>query len=320
MKYILSLLLLIFSLNSFAQTDKAYINIDGKFTSDPKKAVGYLLVTKLSDSAFAMKEYDINNTIKATGTYKDLSLKTANGKFTYYQKDNFVTDGNTVLNTDLDTRNYAKTVGYFLNGKRTGIWVDFSAKGIKSVEYTYDNDKLNGLYKTYNSENSWSEGTMTDGQLQGKYYTYLDSMLVTEYDYHNGKIVHTINHLQGGTVSTDFERYLAKQLSSHRYLFSQVPPPIVKFTIKKDGSIINPGIAKGISPAIDSAILSTISTAPKCVPAILDGKPTDLQIDFVLTIFKTYSVISTPSITQSVIKTRTISTGGYSSERSGAQR
>ena len=143
---------LIFSLHSFCQTKKAFIDAAGLISGSSKKAVNYILITKLTDSSYQMKKYDMHDTIVMQGTYSDSLLKVANGKFTYYQKDKLDERLRDVVH--IDENNYIKQVGYYSKGKKTGTWVEFEKRNWKSYSYTYENDKLNGTYLIYNQHDN----------------------------------------------------------------------------------------------------------------------------------------------------------------------
>lgn len=55
---------------------------------------------------------------------------------------------------------------------------------------------------------------------------------------------------------------------------------IVAFTIAADGSVNNPKVAKGVSPALDKEALRMISSMPKWKPAIENGKA--IETNFIL--------------------------------------
>src|ERR1700759_3839933 len=140
-KYLYLVTLLLIGQSLFAQTKKSYLTKSGSFTSDSKKAVSYVLIQKLDgDSAYMASLYDMNNHLMAKGTYKDESLAIPTGKFVYYKNE---PSGNSNIN-------YKAAVGYFLNGKRIGLWYDYSSDGQVTAAYNYENNKFNGDYKIYN--------------------------------------------------------------------------------------------------------------------------------------------------------------------------
>ena len=177
----------------------------------------------------------------------------------------------------IDTNYYVKTVGYFTDGKQTGMWINYSSKGVKSGEFSYENGKLNGPYRNLFGDNSWSEGTMVNDTLQGKYYTYADSLLISELDYSHGAIKLRTIHLKGGIPNENLQSYLEKRLHKYYSVLSKQNNIKIKITIAKNGSIIRSTIVNSISPTIDSAIQVALLTAPAFIPAYYDKTPIELK-------------------------------------------
>lgn len=61
---------------------------------------------------------------------------------------------------------------------------------------------------------------------------------------------------------------------------------IVKFVVKKDGSVKDPEIVNGVSKSLNEEALRVVSGLPKWIPGTVDGKPVDciftLPINFKL--------------------------------------
>jgi hypothetical protein len=100
MKYLYLFLFIFYYQSSLSQTLKTYISSDGCFIDGPKKASSYILVQKLEDSVYDIKQYSLDNKIIMKGYYKDKELNIPNGKFFYYQK-------------NIDS-NFVKQQGYYL--------------------------------------------------------------------------------------------------------------------------------------------------------------------------------------------------------------
>jgi|GEM_PF-719860 len=275
MKYYYLVLLSIVVNSAFAQVQRAFITKDGKYSNDPQNAVSYLLIKKLNvDSAYSVKQYDIHDTIMVSGTYKDELLTIPNGKFVYYHK-NYSEKNIQSMPPDfhIDTNNYIQTVGYFLNGKREGVWIYYASRGKIGQECTFEHGKLNGPYTTfYDGEVSFrTEGTMVNDLLEGKYYVYnADSLLVAESDYVHDKEVKHIDHLQEATESEKFHWYLEKALGKYKKQLTEYVP-IVRFVVAKTGTLKDIQIIKGITPEVDTAIIAALSKAPAFTPAKYDN-------------------------------------------------
>jgi antitoxin component YwqK of YwqJK toxin-antitoxin module len=287
--FYLIILCLVFSM-SLGQTQKAFITKDGNYSSSAMDAVSYILITKLAgDTAYVVNQYDLRDTIITSGIYKDDMLRIPNGKFTYYTKMR-LRPGSFVLSglVAVDTNNYISKVGYFLNGKREGIWRSYSAKGVMSEEYTYKDDKINGPYKQYYNDGSGyrAEGILVGDSLEGKFYIYNeDSLLIAESNYvHNREKSHTV-HLVTAQPTEKFNDYLEKSLKKYKKQLI-ASPPAVKFTVGKTGEIKDFKIVKGVSTEVDGALLTAIATAPKWVPAIYDKLPSEQKISMELTLFQ----------------------------------
>ena len=286
--YLLILNLIVFS--AFAQVQKAYVTKDGDFSDDPKKGVAYVIVEKLpGDSAYIMRNYDMNDTILMQGTYKDQFLKIPNGRFIYYYKDHVSTKTISEMKSVIrDTNNYVKKVEYYTNGVRTGVWVEYIARNQKSSEYTYANNQKNGKYKLYyDNLQSWTEGNMVNDLMEGTAYTYrADSLLISEHQYVNNKLVNTINHWTEAHYPDGFQEYLQKQLKKYQREIAIAEPPTVQFTVSKTGEILNPKIVSGVNPDVDKALVAALTSSKPFSPATHDGVPIEQNFGIVLVLFK----------------------------------
>lgn len=291
MKYLYLILFNLIASQSFAQIQKIYLTKNGVSSSDPKKSNSYITIQKLDDdSAYLVKQYDMNDTIIMRGTYKDKSLEIPNGKFTYYNK----RSGAMVEKMELinyyvtDTNNYIQTVGFFLNGKKVGTWVDYAAKGIKSAEYNYEDGKLEGTYKKYynNYAGNWSVGTMVNNSLEGKVYMYnADGLLVSETDYLNNNSVKTTMHFEEAKTPDNYNEYLEEKLKKYQQQIHDAKPVFVKLKIDKAGEVSNPQIVRGVNPEIDSAFVNAFLTSKPYSPARYDQKPIEQVIFIPLLLF-----------------------------------
>ncbi|MDB5122240.1 MAG: Gram-negative bacterial tonB protein [Mucilaginibacter sp.] len=274
MKYFYLFLLLTLCECSSAQIFKVYLTKSGKFSNDPQNAISYILAEKLeSDSAYLIKQFDMRETMLMQGTYKNAALTIPHGKFTYYNKKHTSSDK---ISSSPDTGNFVESIGYFSNGKRVGTWTDYASKGIKRLQYTYENDELNGPYTKYfnDYDGHWSVGTMMNGKLEGKFYMYnADSLLVAETDYVNGKSVNKITHWIEAKPPDNYKEFLEKQLIRFKQIIHDSPPMVVKFTVSSTGKILDPKIIKSIDNEINAALISSILSAKPFSPATYDARP-----------------------------------------------
>jgi len=292
MKYFYTLTLIVLFNSAFGQLSRAFITKEGKYSNDPKGAVSYILIQKLDgDSAFAVRQYDMHDTIMTSGMYKDELLTIPNGKFVFYHKEHlsekFKKDFPTLAK---DTNNYVENAGYYLNGKREGTWLHYSSKGVIAQRSTYVNDKMNGPFSTFQGGELGyrSEGTMVDNVLEGKYYVYnADSLLLAESDYVHNKEVKQTMHVVEATESDKFHSYMQKSLEKFKTQLAANAPE-VRYVVTKTGAIKEIQIVKGIAPDIDAAILAALAKAPTFTPGTYDGAPFDEKITRILLVFNDY--------------------------------
>ncbi|WP_428329547.1 hypothetical protein [Mucilaginibacter sp.] len=276
---------LFFTLGVFAQVSKIYVNADGKFTTNSKHAVSYDLIEKLSDTAYHVLTYDMKDTILTEGTYKDELLSIPNGKFKYYMNRINPAGLDSALLTE--TGNYVYRVGYFLNGVKTGMWVDYWKKGVKKYSFVFKESKLNGRYRCYDYHyNNYvtEEGNYIDNKKDGEWNTFgFDTLNVpfTTNTYLNNKLVKKVVHFQPLFFSImDLKDDLFQKILPYKQQLNGYVS--VRFIVGAKGNIINPTIIKSYSPEIDSIILEVLKDMKKVKPQSYDGVP--CIIDYVMKI------------------------------------
>ena len=271
--YCISFLCLISALNSFSQVTKFYVNANGEYTTIPKKAVAYTLVQKESDSLYITATYDLRDTIVSTLSFKDASLKIPNGKFIHYSKMRGAKHS--------DTNNYVNMVGYFTNGVKTGMWVEFEARNIKKCTYFYQDDKMNGPYRHYvggTMEYLMEEGNYVNDKREGEWNVYGYDTLktpVTAKIFSDDKVVKTINHIEWPVFARNTQFYLLKKLSKLDSLGNRRIE--TKITIGIDGNVKDPAMIKSISPQVDELVINTLKQMPKFTPEMHEGKPVEMR-------------------------------------------
>jgi hypothetical protein len=289
MKYFLLLLLFAGYFGPcFGQEARVYVTKDGKYSGDPKNAVLFLLVNEVkADTGYAFKQYNMHDTIMLSGYYADKLLSIPNGKFVYYRK-NFPSKPRPGSSNSIDTENYIQTIGHFSNGKRVGIWTEYSGKDIKSAIFTYKNDVLDGLYEEYFNDYSgfWIRGTMKDNLKEGMVYKYnADSLLLSESQYLNNKLVRTETYWVEAKPPEDFTEELEAKMIKYQVILSQSHAPAVRFTIDKTGKILNPSIISGVNPKVDSALIRAIINTKNYFPATYKGAPVQQDISEIIILF-----------------------------------
>lgn len=288
MKYCNLLFIMLLFNQSFGQIQRAFVTKNGSYSNDPKKAISYILISKMADSVYEVNQYSMNDTILVSGFYKDSLLTIPNGKFIYYQKNKLpeYKKGQT-LTADIDTFNFSKLRGYFINGKREGVWREYSSDHKVVGEYTFKNDKLDGPFRNFNE--GWlqyrAEGTMVNNEMEGRFLVYTkDSLLVEESDYHHDKEVNHVVHYHQASEQGAFIESLENNL---RKYYSQLKEkvPVVRFTVDKTGAIKDIQIVTGINEEVDSAVINAIKNGTSYIPANYDGVPIEQTIVTALPVF-----------------------------------
>jgi len=265
--------ILLFTLNSFSQVNKAYITKDGKFSDSPQKAISYILVQKLSDTAYLMSKFDMRDTLMIRGSYKDSRLTTPHGKFYYYYKRKVDDRLKDVLH--VDTNSYLQYSGFFFNGQKTGKWVEYAKRGIKGCIYSYENDKLNGLFQSFDAKSGTilQEGNFNNDKQEGEWNTYLpdsEKPIYTEI-FKEDKLIKTIIHLKNAQPTVDLGFYLRKSL--RHYKDSLVNKGlIVTMSVSEEGKVDAVKFSVPLTQDMNKAVTDAFLNYPKFHPCQYDGK------------------------------------------------
>jgi len=273
MKYCLSIISLLLVITASAQVSKIYIDAKGKFITEAKGAVSYALIDKLSDTAYLVRTYDMKDTILTEGTYKDELLNIPNGKFSYYldKKLDRALEGVSTA----ETGNFVWRVGYFANGVKTGMWVDFWKHGVKKYSFVYKADKLNGRYRRYDYKNNnyiTEEGNYVDNNKEGEWNTFGFDTLgvpVNTKIYAKNKLIKSTDHFQQLRFPKHFSGLLLGKLADDWQ--PEKSPLVLEISIDRDGRVVNPMLKGSFSPQIETAMLDILKTA-KFTPQMYDGK------------------------------------------------
>jgi|GEM_PF-2355071 len=290
-KILLSVLLLSIAYLGKAQGYRLYIDDNGKST-DMFKATSYIVVKQLADTAWLMQQFDMENAILQSGTFKDRSLQISNGKFVYYRKLNFYNNKQMKEWLKSDTVNCIMTEGEFKNGKKEGRWTDYFIGGKKREEVYYKDGILNGPYRSYNDDRSTVglAGNYLDGKRDGEWQMFgLDGKILEIDKYRKGK-VYNIKKRPGPYNAPKpprgFETYvtstLRKATTSGEIEGTTINYSFV-FTVTADGKIIKPELSP---PGHDDehlarTLIGIIENSPQWKPANL-GDETKPVEDFAI--------------------------------------
>ena len=285
------LFLLVFaSFFAEAQSGRVYLTGSGEITTNTQLATSYAEITQLpGDSAWMVKQFDLKGGPLSVGYYKDAQMTIPHGKFTYYHKvasgPGFVFNGKQVV----DSVNCVLSSGYYINGAKTGAWLDYYNNGPKSTLRTYRNNLLDGLFQIYNiSGKVETEGYYVNNKREGDWCTLgEDSTANYTMIYKHDKIVKQIDYVhtaayeklnKSATPKFDFEKYIAHIAGSYTYQIS-TGQLTVSFTVTKEGMAINPRVVTSYEPRFDYLISQAILNSPKWTPALVKGQPVD-QVQF----------------------------------------
>jgi antitoxin component YwqK of YwqJK toxin-antitoxin module len=283
MKYFCLLSVLLLSQFTMGQITKTYITKDCIYSVNPKTASVYILIQKLADTAYLLKEFGMNDTIIMRGTYKDSLLNVKNGKFYYYNK--LRSTAHTIFP---DTNNYIQRAGYYSNNTPIGIWREYEANGKISKEYNFENGKLNGPYKEFYDDYSgkWSEVNVVNDEYEGTHKTYTaDSILIEETEYLHNKIINKKLHLSEAIPFDNFYKYLESRLKKYEPELKK-SQSFVQVTVDKTGHLHNPQVMPSINSEIDSAINTILVKAPIFYPSKYDDQPIEQRLFYPLILFR----------------------------------
>ncbi|MCR8560500.1 hypothetical protein KXD93_22795 [Mucilaginibacter sp. BJC16-A38] len=285
MKFFITLALsILFALSGFCQAGKVYVTSGGKLTADPKHAVAYNLIEKIDDSTYRVRKYNMRDTIIYQGIYKDELMTIPNGRFVYYTKNSIPFNLSGIVRAD--TSNYISEVGYFSNGNKTGMWVEFEKRNTKRCSYIYKNNKLNGIYTRYHkyfNDYVLEEGNYADDKKEGEWnfygYDTLKTPLVTRF-YKDDKLLKETIHIKLAYFPGDLSKYIRQKF--------HIPDTIknwsveTEITVTDKGEIKNPKLIKSsLSSNINSILLTKLVSMPRFIPEIHDGNPKEMRYKFI---------------------------------------
>ena len=280
--YLLTLSFLLFALTDFAQVKKLFVTAKGKLSENSKDATFYYLVEKKDDTTYLAKKYDMLDRLVVKGTYKDADLKIANGVFEYYVS-NLIKDLNIKYVTNEDR--FIGTSGFFVNGMKTGIWVDYVQKDLKYRTYTYKNNKLNGPFCVFNVNNKQpiESGNFINDRKEGEVISFTNDGLkpYCTYIFLHDKIEKTIWHFKAPRPAKNFDKYLEKACDPF-FDFLKEKGVVVKIAINKKGTVDS---LISINRILDQNVVDLIKTAFLNSPKFTPGTSSDIPDNYVYTYF-----------------------------------
>lgn len=270
MKFIgLIIVLVLTCLNGFSQVSKVYIMADGTYSDSPSKAQSYILIERLEDTAYSVSQFSMGNFMMVKGLYKDKTLSTPNGKFSYYatflpagDKKHFVS--------------YLQMTGYFVNGVKSGPWLQYHHNGNKFIYDNYANDKLNGSHQVFFEDGVTieEEGKYVDDSKEGAWNNYNQQfkMPATTEIFENNKLVKQIVHYQPAVIYEDFYSYIKETLKPYFDTLTSKRLELTLFVNDK-GKVDSVKSESIIERQFYIAIIRAFLNAPNIVPATFDKQP-----------------------------------------------
>lgn len=256
-----------------AQDYRLYIDDNGRPT-DMFKATSYIVVKKLADTAWQMQNYDMENVILQSGTFKDRNLQIQNGKFLYYRRLNFYNNKQMKEWFRSDTVNCIMTEGSFKNGKKDGLWTDYFIGGKVREQAFYKEGVLNGSYRSYNDDQTTValSGNYVDGKRDGEWDVMsLKGQLIEKDKYRDGKVTSRkmmIHNYNSPKPPKGFETYINR---AFRKAVTQqnIKEMLIDFTVTIDGKIIKPHASsfEQDNDPIVKTVFGIIENSPAWKPA-----------------------------------------------------
>jgi hypothetical protein len=277
-RFLIFILLNVAILDASAQVHKKFFNKDGKETKDSTKAVSYMLYRKEGqDSLWSAVILDMHNFPIMKGVYLDDDLTIPYGKFVYYQG---VLDQKKIddHHSSIDTVIKVRRTGFYINGRKEGVWIDYFPNGAKQAIRIFENNQLNGLFEEYDDQGKiFSRSNYINGVREGDAFIFRSDSSVQSYN----KFWHgtSIDSKEYSEKDQMYNAYPGFDFKYHIYKYLKklgLPPAhgnvIIAFTIGADGKLANPEIKMGVDPVLDEAIIEALNSSPAWVPAKLNKK------------------------------------------------
>ncbi|HVS92974.1 MAG TPA: hypothetical protein VHE59_13115 [Mucilaginibacter sp.] len=266
-----------------AQNYKLYVDNNGSPT-DSLKATSYVVVKQLADTGWLMQNYDLENIILQSGTFKDRNLRIQNGKFVYYRRLNFYNNREIKESLKSDTMNCITTEGSYKDGKKQGRWTDYFISGKIQQEANYKDDVLNGAYCRYNDDQTTMalSGGYAHGLREGKWeiFSSAGKLMATE-KYHRGKMVSretpVVRPLNLPKPPNGFKAYFTSELrkeASSQLLHNLTRNYTIFFGVTVEGKVIEPesGDPRQEQDSVTSILLNILKNSPLWQPGDMGDK------------------------------------------------
>ncbi|HEY8782373.1 MAG TPA: energy transducer TonB [Mucilaginibacter sp.] len=284
LKIFVGLFLLVFaSCIVDAQSGRVYLTGSGEITTNRQLASSYVDITKLAqDSAWFVRQFDLKDTLLSTGYYKDAELRIPHGKFIYYRKIAWGPGFTFMGKLYVDSINYIHYSGCYINGVKTGTWLEYLPGGLKTCLRTYKNNLLDGLFQKYSESGKVAaEGYYVNNKKEGDWFELdEDSTVRFTLVFKHDKLVNQtdlaeyVKRNRDATPKFDFGKYISHIANHYTYPISNGKLTI-SFIVTKDGVANNPKVVESYEPQFDKMITDAILNSARWKPALLKGQPVD---------------------------------------------
>jgi antitoxin component YwqK of YwqJK toxin-antitoxin module len=296
--YYFLFLSLVISLYTSAQVSKIYITSVNKYSDDPANAVSYILVSRAPDSLYLVKQFDMQDSITMEGAYKDNQLSIQQGEFKFYRVKKparMIRLDYIAKKTDtsfIPGKNYVYQKGSYIDGKKTGEWLDYDINGKKIKLITFRDGLANGPFRLFGKDGQIGmQGQYINGKHEGVWYTrtFKGDTSVVDY-YSNGVLEKNVQHWSEKKFQSKLKQaqapynpiaiiYNGLYKSETEYLLScKDYHSAFSFVLTSDGHLTVPVIDEVNNLKLDSHILEILLSSRKWKAAELDGKKVDSKI------------------------------------------
>ena len=283
----LLVLFIVLTLQGWAQVHKRFIDKHGLATTDSGKATSYFLYEKLPDSSWTAVQFNMKNTPLSKCTYLDEELSMMHGKASYYH----IVYSETIVAGKgyyRDTSLKVQATGYYLNGRKEGVWVDFFDDGKIFHKRSFMTDTLDGPWEEfYTNGAKYLEGSYVKGQREGDWNLYYPDSTINHYSrYKNGVSVKEVYYDTKDKRHNAYPEYnfVARvfnglKKSGFPVIKGFVP---VSFNVTALGELVNIKILID-DPKLNYAIIEAIGACPKWHSATLKSKAVEDHVTLILT-------------------------------------
>ncbi len=252
MKHLLITILVLTSGFLAAQNkqDTIYLTSNFEITKSIDSAKYYQVIKEDKGLYFVSEYFAQSDSIKMTGTFKDVAQTVKEGEFVYYKKgivssrDNYQ-DGkmNGESHVYYDSGELFYTENY-LKGNRQDLMVYYK-NGVLKRKEIYTGDKMYECYKP-NGE-------------KAEFYEFMVQAV-----YPNGGFA--------GVQKYIFENLRYPGEAVDKGIMGKV---IIGFSVSKTGEITNVKVRKSVHPLLDAEAIRIVKSMPKWTPGMLDGETVD---------------------------------------------